>query len=42
MDQATPTLEELHKLLQMSDTINMEIFYWWCIALMLVHCSPGT
>ncbi|PPC76711.1 ammonium transporter [Pokkaliibacter plantistimulans] len=36
MDQATPTLEELHKLLQMSDTINMEIFYWWCIALMVV------
>lgn len=36
MEQTTPTLEELHKLIQMSDTINMEIFYWWCIALMMV------
>lgn len=36
MEQATPTLEELHKLVQMSGTINMEIFYWWCIALMVI------
>ncbi|KFX71711.1 ammonium transporter [Pseudomonas taeanensis MS-3] len=36
MEQATPTLEELQQLIQMSNTINMEIFYWWCIALMMV------
>lgn len=36
MEQATPTLEELHQIIRMSDTINMEIFYWWCIAFMIV------
>lgn len=36
MEQATPTLAELHQMIRMSDTINMEIFYWWCIALMIV------
>ncbi len=36
MEQATPTLEELNTLIQMSGTINMEIFYWWCIALMVI------
>lgn len=36
MEQTTPTLEQLHQMIKMSDTINMEIFYWWCIALMII------
>ena len=36
MEQATPTIEELQKLIEMSGTINMEIFYWWCTALMVI------
>jgi ammonia channel protein AmtB len=29
-------IEELRGLITMSGTINMEIFYWWCTALMVV------
>ncbi len=35
-----PTLEELQALIQMTNTLNMEIFYWWCIALMIcIHAG---
>lgn len=34
-EQKTPTLEELQALIEMTNTLNMEIFYWWCIALMI-------
>ncbi len=30
------TLAELHGLIEMTNTLNMEIFYWWCTALMLL------
>lgn len=36
MEQTGPTLEELQQLIEMSGTINMEIFYWWCTALMII------
>jgi Amt family ammonium transporter len=39
-EQKTPTLEELKGLIEMTNTLNMEIFYWWCIALMiLIHAG---
>ncbi|WP_137823652.1 ammonium transporter [Pseudomonas sp. D(2018)] len=39
-EQKTPTLEELQGLIEMTNTLNMEIFYWWCIALMiLIHAG---
>ena len=39
-EQTTPTLEELHALIEMTNTLNMEIFYWWCTALMvLIHAG---
>lgn len=28
--------EELKQLIEMSGTINMEVFYWWCTALMVI------
>ena len=39
-EQKTPTLEELQALIEMTNTLNMEIFYWWCIALMVcIHAG---
>ena len=39
-EKTPPTLEELHALIEMTNTLNMEIFYWWCIALMiLIHAG---
>ena len=39
-EQKTPTLEELQALIEMTNTLNMEIFYWWCIALMIcIHAG---
>lgn len=36
----TPSLAELHALIEMTNTLNMEIFYWWCTALMvLIHAG---
>lgn len=29
-------LDELQRLVEMSGTINMEIYYWWCLALMVI------
>ena len=34
--QITEKLTELQTLVDMSGTINMEIFYWWCTALMVI------
>ena len=35
-----PTLEELQALIEITNTLNMEIFYWWCIALMIcIHAG---
>ena len=34
--QITEKLAELQTLVDMSGTINMEIFYWWCTALMVI------
>ncbi len=36
MADATPTIEELQALIEMSGTINMEVFYWWCTGLMVI------
>ncbi|MBF6057394.1 MULTISPECIES: ammonium transporter [Thiomicrorhabdus] len=36
MEQTAPTLESLQQMIAMSDTINMEIFYWFCTALMVI------
>jgi len=37
MDNDTlASIEELRRLVAMSGTINMEIFYWWCTALMVI------
>lgn len=36
MEQTTPTLQELQTLIEMSGTINMEVFYWWCTGLMII------
>lgn len=34
------TPEELKQMIEMSGTINMEIFYWWCTAVMvLIHAG---
>lgn len=30
------TPEELKQMIEMSGTINMEIFYWWCTAIMVI------
>ncbi len=39
-EQKAPTVEELKALIDMTNTLNMEIFYWWCIALMiLIHAG---
>ena len=33
-------VEELRKLITMSGTVNMEVFYWWCTAIMvLIHAG---
>ena len=36
MEEATPTIAELQTLIEMSGTINMEVFYWWCTGLMVI------
>ncbi|WP_321326323.1 ammonium transporter [Thiomicrorhabdus sp.] len=36
MEQAAPTLASLQAMIEMSDTINMEIFYWICTGLMVI------
>jgi Amt family ammonium transporter len=36
MEQTAPTLLELQALIEMTGTINMEVFYWWCTALMVI------
>ena len=37
MDNETlAAVEELRRLVAMSGTINMEVFYWWCTALMII------
>ena len=28
--------EELKQLIEMSGTVNMEVYYWWCTALMVI------
>ena len=39
-EQTTLTLEQLHTMIEMTNTLNMEIFYWWCTALMiLIHAG---
>jgi len=39
-EQTTLTLQELQALIEMTNTLNMEIFYWWCTALMiLIHAG---
>ncbi|UTW01941.1 ammonium transporter [Amphritea atlantica] len=36
MEQTAPTLAELQTLIEMTGTINMEVFYWWCTGLMVI------
>lgn len=36
MEANAASIEELRKLIEMSGTINMEVFYWWCTALMVI------
>ena len=36
MEQAVPTLIELQALLEMTNTVNMEVFYWFCTGLMVI------
>ncbi|MBN2606791.1 ammonium transporter [Hydrogenovibrio sp. JE_KL2] len=36
MEHTAPTLESLHAMISMSDTVSMEIFYWFCTALMVI------
>lgn len=36
MEQSAPSLESLQSMIAMSDTVNMEIFYWFCTALMVI------
>lgn len=36
MEQSAPTLASLQAMIEMSDTINMEIFYWFCTGLMVI------
>lgn len=36
MEASVPTTTELQALLDMTTTINMEVFYWWCTALMVI------
>lgn len=39
-EQVAPTLEQLQAQLDMTNAIGMEIFYWWCIALMIcIHAG---
>jgi len=33
---AVPTPTELQAMIEMTTTINMEVFYWWCTAIMVV------
>lgn len=35
-EEITARLDELQRLIEMSGTINMEIYYWWCLALMVI------
>ncbi|MEA5449726.1 hypothetical protein VB780_14180, partial [Leptolyngbya sp. CCNP1308] len=34
--ELTARLDELERQIAMSGTINMEIYYWWCLALMVI------
>lgn len=36
MEPTPENLAELKRLIEMSGTINMEVFYWWCTALMVI------
>lgn len=36
MEQTAPTILELQSMLEMTNTINMEIFYWICTGLMVI------
>ena len=36
METSVPSTVELQALLDMTTTINMEVFYWWCTALMVI------
>lgn len=36
MATAAPTVEELQALIDMTTTINMEVFYWWCTGFMII------
>jgi Amt family ammonium transporter len=36
MEQTAPTTAELQALIEMTGTINTEVFYWWCTALMVI------
>lgn len=36
MEQTGATLAELQTLVEMTGTINMEVFYWWCTGLMVI------
>ncbi len=36
METSVPSTAELQALLDMTTTINMEVFYWWCTALMVI------
>ena len=32
--------DELQKMVEMSGTVNAEVFYWWCTAIMvLIHAG---
>ena len=40
MDPTSLTLTELQAMVEMANTINMELFYWWCTALMFtIHAG---
>lgn len=36
METSVPSTTELQTLIDMTTTINMEVFYWWCTALMVI------
>jgi ammonia channel protein AmtB len=36
MEKIAPTISDLQDQITMLNTINMEVFYWWCTAVMLI------
>ncbi|MBR7888234.1 ammonium transporter [Marinomonas sp. A79] len=36
MEPTAPTIEQLQALIETTTTINMEVFYWWCTAFMVI------